>query len=271
MEELLNKLKDLGFNTYEAKVYLSLLKHHPATGYEVSKESGVPQARAYDTLKVLESRRIVVSTGNKPTTYIPINPDELLERSERSYLSSLEYLRENLPNIAPDFVEPVLNLRGSKGIFEYAIDIINSSEKEIFIEAWSADLNMLKEALKNANDKGVDIKLVGYDNAKLEFGNVYQHGLGQKIEKELGGRWLILTVDNKHGVAGTVSDVDKVPQAVCTRHPGIVLIMKEVIVHDIYLLEVEKHLGEEMKKVFGENMIKLREKVLGKDFSLSLH
>ena len=74
--------------------------------------------------------------------------------------------------------------------------------------------------------------------------------LGQKIEKELGGRWLILTIDNKHGVAGTVSDVDKVPQAVCTRHPGIVLIMKEVIVHDIYLLEVEKHLGEEMKKVF---------------------
>ena len=52
MENLLNHLKELGFNTYESKVYIALLKHHPATGYEVSKDSGVPQARAYDTLKV---------------------------------------------------------------------------------------------------------------------------------------------------------------------------------------------------------------------------
>jgi sugar-specific transcriptional regulator TrmB len=271
MEEVINKLKELGFNTYEAKVYMSLLKHHPATGYEVSKESGVPQARAYDTLKVLESRNLVVATGNKPVTYIPINPDELLDRSEKSYLSSLEYLRENLPSIAPDYIEPVLNIRGAKGIFEYASEAINSAEKEIFLEIWNEDLGMLKESLLKAHKKGIDLKIVGYDNVNLDVGNIYQHGLGEKIEKDLGGRWLIMAVDNINGIAGTVSDVDKIPQAVCTRHPGIVLIMKEVVVHDIYLLEVEKHLGPQMKEVFGDNMIKLREQVLGKDFSISLH
>lgn len=271
MENLLNKLKDLGFNTYEAKVYLSLLKHHPATGYEVSKDSGVPQARAYDTLKVLESKKVVVSTGNKPVTYIPISSDELIERCEQSYLASLDYLRENLPSIAPDYVEPILNIRGSKGIFEHATDIISSAKKEIFLEIWSEDVEVLKEPLAKAHKRGVDIKIVGYDDVELSFGIVYQHGLGQKIEKELGGRWLILAVDNKHGIAGTVSDIEQTPQAACTRHPGIVLIMKEVVVHDIYLLEVEKHLGDKMKEVFGENMIKLREKVLGKNFSLSMH
>lgn len=271
MDDLLNKLKDLGFNTYEAKVYLSLLRHHPATGYEVSKESGVPQARAYDTLKVLESRKVVVPTGNKPVTYIPINPDELLDRCEKSYLSSLDFLRTNLPNIAPDFVEPVLNIRGSKGIFEYAIDIINSAHKEIFLELWREDIEMLKPHLAEANSNGVEIKIVAYDNIELDFGTVYQHALGKKIEDELGGRWIIMAVDNSHGIAGTVSDNKTVPQAVCTRHPGIVLIIKEVVVHDIYLLEVEKHLGKEMTDIFGENLIKLRESVLGKDFSLSFH
>jgi sugar-specific transcriptional regulator TrmB len=271
MEELLSKLKDLGFNTYEAKVYLSLLKHHLATGYEVSKESGVPQARAYDTLKVLESRKVVVSTGNKPVTYIPINPDDLLDRSEKSFLSSLAVLRERLPNIAPDYIEPVLNIQGSKGIFEYANDIIRSAEREVFLEVWKEDIEFLRDSLNHANETGVDIKVVGYDNVNLGFGTVYQHGLGPKIEKELGGRWLILSVDNNQGIAGTVSDVEQIPQAVCTRHPGIVLIMKEVVVHDIYLLEVEKHLGPEMKEVFGDNMIKLREKVLGKNFKVSLH
>lgn len=271
MEELLSKLKELGFNTYESKVYLSLLKHHPATGYEISKVSGVPQARAYDTLKVLESRKIVVPTGNKPATYIPINPDELLDRCEKTYMSSLEFLRSNLPNIAPDFVEPVLNIRGTKGIFEYAIDILNSAEKEIFLEIWDKDVELLKESLEKASERGVEIKIVGYNDVNVDFGTVYQHGLGEKIETQLGGRWLIMAVDNSHGIAGTVSDSNNVPQAVCTRHPGIVLIIKEVVVHDIYLLEVEKHLGKEMIGIFGENLIKLREEVLGKDFSLSMH
>ena len=271
MEELLNKLKNLRFNTYEAKVYLSLLKHHPATGYEVSKESGVPQARAYDTLKVLETRNIVVSTGKKPVTYIPINPHEILDRSEKSYLASLGYLRDNLPSIAPDYVEPVLNIRGSKGIFEYAIETINTAEKEIFIELWDEDFDMLRPALSNAHERGVDIQIVSYGDTKTDFGTVYQHGLGEQIETALGGRWIILAADCSNGIAGTVSDTENVPQAVCTRHPGIVLIIKEVVVHDIYLIEVEKKLGKELTSIFGENMIKLREQVLGKDFKISMH
>ena len=271
MEELLNKLKELGFNSYEAKVYLSLLKHHPATGYEVSKESGVPQARAYDTLKTLENRQVVVSTGTKPITYIPINPNDLLDRSEKSFISSLEFLRDNLPSIAPDYVEPILIIRGTKGIVEYAADIINSAEEEIFLEIWNEDVELLKTHLQNAYQRGVDIKIVGYDNLNIDFGVVYQHALGPEIQQQLGGRWVVLSVDNKHGVAGTISETDKVPQAVCTRHPAIVLIMKEVIVHDIYLLEVESQLKDEMNKVFGVNMIKLRKKVLGKNFSLSTH
>ena len=54
MEELLEHLKEIGFNSYESKVYLALLQYGKSTGYEVSKNSGVPQARAYDTLKFLE-------------------------------------------------------------------------------------------------------------------------------------------------------------------------------------------------------------------------
>ena len=74
MDQIIESLKDMGFNTYEAKVYLALLKHHPATGYEISKESGVPQARAYDTLKALETSKAVVSLGGKPTQYLPVSP-----------------------------------------------------------------------------------------------------------------------------------------------------------------------------------------------------
>jgi acetylornithine deacetylase/succinyl-diaminopimelate desuccinylase-like protein len=56
MADLVEKLKEIGFNSYEAKVYIALLKKYPATGYEVAKLANIPQARTYDTLKVLEEK-----------------------------------------------------------------------------------------------------------------------------------------------------------------------------------------------------------------------
>ena len=63
MADLVEKLKEIGFNSYEAKVYIALLKKYPATGYEVSKLANIPQARTYDTLKVLEQKNIVATTN----------------------------------------------------------------------------------------------------------------------------------------------------------------------------------------------------------------
>ena len=51
--KLIEKLKKLGFSTYEAQVYLVLLKKYPSTGYEVSQMANIPQPRAYDSLKSL--------------------------------------------------------------------------------------------------------------------------------------------------------------------------------------------------------------------------
>ena len=43
MSEIVEKLKELGLNSYEAKVYLALLKKYPATGYEVAKLADIQQ------------------------------------------------------------------------------------------------------------------------------------------------------------------------------------------------------------------------------------
>jgi sugar-specific transcriptional regulator TrmB len=270
-ELLIEKLKELGFNTYEAKVYLTLLKHHPATGYEISKESGVPQARAYDTLKALETSRVVVAMGDKPVTYMPITPQELLDRWERSFKGSVDYLREALPTMHDEMVEPVINIRGEDSIFKHAKEMIDHAKESIFLELWKQDASRLEEPLKAAASRGVDIKIVGYDNVELSCCEVYQHGLARTIENSLGGRWLILSADEKEGIVGTVPLGDKAPQAVYTRNPGIVLIIKELIVHDIFLLDVEENLSEQMEKVYGKNLMKLRKKILGDEAMVGAH
>ena len=50
MGDLIESLKEIGLNSYEAKVYVALLKKYPATGYEISKLADIPQSRAYLSL-----------------------------------------------------------------------------------------------------------------------------------------------------------------------------------------------------------------------------
>jgi len=273
LDHIIESLKAMGFNTYEAKVYLALLKHHPATGYEISKESGVPQARAYDTLKALENASAVVSLGGKPTQYLPVSPEELLNRWDNSFKDSMKCLRKELPALSDETIEPIVNLRGRESILKHAIELIKKAEKNIFLEIWSEDAALFSEALTEAReDRNVDIKIVGYNNLKLEGIDVFPHGLADNIEESLGGRWLIMSVDDSEGLVGTVfATGGRAAQAVQTRNPGIVLIIKELIVHDIFLLDVERNLHKEMVQVYGKDLVKLRKRILGNESTIMHH
>ena len=104
MDNLIEKLKELGFNSYEAKVYLALLKKYPATGYEVSQLSDVPQSRAYDALKSLEVEGVVLSSNDKPQKYTPISPKELTQRFKRRMNSTIDFLEKKpfFSSLVPD-------------------------------------------------------------------------------------------------------------------------------------------------------------------------
>ncbi len=54
-------LEELGFSNYEAKAYLALLRDAPVTGYQLSKISGVPRSRIYETLEKLTRQGFVFS------------------------------------------------------------------------------------------------------------------------------------------------------------------------------------------------------------------
>lgn len=272
MDKVIESLKELGFNSYEAKVYLALLKKYPSTGYEVSQIANVPQSRAYDTLKTLEKEKVVVASNSKPVTYTPIKPTALTQRFKRKITSTLEFLDKNLPNVKDDYTEPVLSISGSANIREKIIEIIKNAKNEIYIEMWSQDFKYIEHYLLEAYDRGVEIKIVGYDNFKSNFGLVFQHSSAKEIEASLGGRMIILAVDNDEGIIGNSSSIrGENLHTVWTKNPSIVFLIKEFIVHDMYLLDVEENLSEQMKVVYGKNMKKLRDKVLGTNYPYLIH
>lgn len=272
MDDIIENLKELGLNTYEAKVYLALLKKYPATGYEVSQIANVPQSRTYDTLKSLEKEKITVASNSKPTTYTPIKPSELTQRYKRKINSTLDFLDKHLPNVKDDYTEPILSISGSANIREKVIEIIKNAKSEIYIEVWSQDFKFFEPYLADAYDKGVEIKIVGYDNFKSNFGLVYEHGSAKEIELSLGGRMIILVVDNNEALIGNSNSINKDNlHVVWTKNSGVVFLVKDFIVHDMYLLDVEENLSEQMKVVYGKNLKTLRNKVLGTHSPYRIH
>ena len=116
MADLIEKLKEIGFNTYEAKVYVALLKKYPATGYEISKLANIPQSRTYDTLKVLEEKNVVATSNTKPVCYTPIKPKQLLASYQKKMNSTISYLEKHLPEVKENYNEPIININGKQNI-----------------------------------------------------------------------------------------------------------------------------------------------------------
>lgn len=273
MADLIEKLKEIGFNTYEAKVYVALLKKFPATGYEVSKLANIPQARTYDTLKVLEQKNIVVPTNDKPITYTPIKPKQLLSGYQKKMNSTLNYLEKHLPEVKENYNEPVITIYGKQNINNKIIEAIQSAKQEIYLEIWSQDFKTFEQELLNAYNRNVEVRIVGYDNFSSRFGMIFEHAFARDIELSLDGRMIIMTVDNKIGIVGKISSIKETenPNIVWTENQNIVFIIKEFIVHDMYLIDVEENLVEQMKYIYGKGFKRLKDKVLGANPSYLIH
>ena len=269
MNELVDKLKELGFNSYEAKVYLALLKKYPATGYEVSKLADIPQARAYDTLKALENDNIVVSSPTKPISYTPIKPKELTKRFRRKYSSALDFLDKKLPNVKDNYTEPVLNLTGEHTINSKILEIIRNAKQEIFISVWSHDFKVFESELLEAYHRGLEVKIVGYDAFVCNFGSISRHVTGKDIIPTMGGRMIFVSADNQEGVFGRIAPMDKSeePTALWTKNEEIVFLIKAFIVQDMYITDIAEQFPEQLKYFYGAGLKKLKDKVLmGTDF-----
>ncbi len=274
MADLIEKLKEIGFNTYEAKVYVALLKKYPATGYEVAKLANIPQSRTYDTLKSLQEKNVVTATNAKPVSYTPIKPKQLLASYQKKMNSTLNYLEKNLPAVKDNYIEPVVTISGKQNIYNKILEVIQNAKREIYMEVWSQDFKIFEQELLNAYNRNVEIRIVGYDNFQSKFGMVFEHAFAKDIEMSLGGRMVIIAADDSESVVGKVSSFkneDPDTNIIWTKNKSIVFIIKEFIVHDMYLIDVEENLVEQMKYIYGKGFKRLKDKVLGTNALYMIH
>lgn len=266
MNDIVESLKEIGLNSYEAKVYLALLQKYPATGYEVAKLADIPQSRAYDTLKALENDKIVTSSNTKPQTFTPIKPKELTKRFRRKVESNLDFLEKKLPDVKTDYNEPILPITDISEIRGKLAEIIKSAKEDIYLEIWAYDFKFIEQYLFDAYNRGLDIKIVGYDNFECPFGTVFKHKNGRELEHSLGGRMIFMIADGNEGIFGNIEK-----KAIWTKNTDVLFLLKEFIVHDMYLLDVEDNFPEQLKYFYGTGLKRLKEKILSKNSKFNIH
>lgn len=266
MDNLVEKLKEFGFNSYEAKVYIALLKKAPATGYEVSQLADIPQSRAYDALKSLEAESIVFSTGEKPQKYSPISPKDLTKRFKRKMNSSIDYLEKKLPKVEDNYDEPIQSICGYDSILEKLKEIISNANRSIYLEIWSEDFKRIEDLVTSAYNRGVEVKITGFDSFDYIFGLVYKQGNAVEIERKTGSRMIYLIADNEEVLLGRIET-----RAIWTQNKDIAYLVKEFIIRNMYLLDINDRFPEQLKYFYGAGFKKLKDKIGDKKSSYNIH
>lgn len=264
MDEIVEKLKELGLNEYQSKVYIALLKKYPATGYEISKLANIPQSRTYDTLKALESLHIVIPSGTKPLTYTPIKPKELTKRYKRKLENTIDFLDKKLPDVKEEtYTEPILTISGRTKIVDKAIELIKSAKKNIYISLFAQDFKYLEQHLLDAYNRGLDVKIIKYDRFICNFGAVFQHSGIPMLEHYKSEKFIFLTIDDNEGIFG-ISDSLKnnLPEVIWTKNSEIIFLIKAFNIHNMYMIDIEENFPEQLRYFYGAGLKKLKDKVL---------
>ncbi|MCC7575083.1 hypothetical protein KO361_05830 [Candidatus Woesearchaeota archaeon] len=180
-KDFLNKLKDLGINSYEAKIWTALLSRGVSTAGELSDISNVPRSRSYDVLESLEKKGFIVMKIGKPIKYIAVPPREVLERVKKNVkeeadrnVKLLEEIRgtdilndlTSLHEKGVELVEPsdiTGALKGRDNLHNQLIMMIKEAEKSVVLvtseEGLKRKADFLLKHFRKAKDRGVEIKI----------------------------------------------------------------------------------------------------------------
>ena len=186
-KQLIEQVKLLGLNSYEAKIWTALLSKGVATSGELSDIAGVPRSRSYDVLESLESKGFVVMKLGKPIKYIAVPPVEVIERIKQrikqeteirarmleefrgtDLFESLAELHESgIVSVDPTDITGII--KGRKPIFQKVSELISSADEGVIIMLSAAEIAKNRRMLSNAIDKNAsnpNIVLLTDDTSK---------------------------------------------------------------------------------------------------------
>jgi sugar-specific transcriptional regulator TrmB len=116
MNNVVEKLLQLGLTEYEAKTYTALLNTHLCTATQASEKSGVPRTRIYQVLESLQRKGWIRVYSGVPLLFKAIEPRFVFEKVKEDYVELLENLKTTLKNQVNDMKEKIIIKKFDMGL-----------------------------------------------------------------------------------------------------------------------------------------------------------
>lgn len=241
---LLSDLNAIGFTDYEAKVYLALLRVNPATGYQISKQAGIPRSMVYEALGRLDARGAVLKTEeHRATLYRPLPPSALLERHERSQSHLLERLRSELKRLYAERDEDRFwSISGRESVLSYARQLIQGASEEVMLVLSDLDLEALREVIEAACQSELHVETLLTGDGELACGQVARHPPLESKVQQLTDTLVVVTDSRK----ALISSAGAEPMATVTNNGNLVAIARQFVWMELFAQRIYKCLGPDL-------------------------
>ncbi|MBT3607815.1 MAG: TrmB family transcriptional regulator [Candidatus Marinimicrobia bacterium] len=235
MSKLIELLQHFGLSANAAKAYLALLKYSPATGYEISSQSGIPRSAIYSILNRLETIGIVNSVGESPKKFIPLAPSSLLEHFDHSHQDRLDDLKETIGKIdIDDDAFDFWHLHGYRNLILKMRENINNAKDKIFLSGWPREIKAIEKDLNAAKKRGIDITLFSFCSLHKQIGKTISYELDEEKLRKIWTPKIILVVDHSSTIMGSARETDE-SRSIYTKNEAIIEIAANHIILDITL------------------------------------
>ncbi|MEW5954909.1 MAG: helix-turn-helix domain-containing protein [Candidatus Micrarchaeota archaeon] len=177
--ELLNSLRRLGLNQYEARAYYALHATNTSTAGELSEKAELPRPRVYDVLSSLQDKGFVVLQPGRPVRYAALPITEAVQtlckqrrETAAQEITAIERIATDLgakmkgARMADKFKadENVWTLKGRDAIYSKLGSMIAAAQKHVILSSTAQGLARKMKAhgseLAAAKGRGVDVRVV---------------------------------------------------------------------------------------------------------------
>jgi DNA-binding MarR family transcriptional regulator len=250
--ESIEQLQKLGFNGSEARIYVTLLRTGPLTGYELAKASGVARPNVYGVLQKLEERGAVTRLDEQPgTRYAPLPFTELLARLRQRYELALADVEQSLTALAPaDALTAITQFEGYDNLIETARHVLHGTRQTLMLAIWPEEAQALAEAVEEVEQRGVEITTLCLTGCR----EVCQFCRGKICRYPFGlqeaDRWLLLVVDNEELLAGA-AQAPAIAVGLRTRQTLLVQLTSWYIRHSMAVATLVTDLSLHLDEMMG--------------------
>jgi len=246
-EQALSLLERIGLNRYESKTYAALLRRDNATAGEIAELASVPRSRVYDVLTSLEKKGFAVAQLGRPVRYKHITPENAINNLKEKHRKKHEDKLDALDNIGGQIKkelsveemtgaispgEAVSIIRGKSNVYNHIKQLIDTSSKSVIKLTNDSGLENLNRycanSIKNANDRGVEMRIAAKIGKKVDTGNMRKH---TKIKKVDGPDGRFVVKDEDEAILVTIHSEKSDDVGLMIKSPYLASYLRELFEH----------------------------------------